>query len=48
MNAEMARILFPKIMPRLISIQMTNLALPFAVWAAATDAYLKTIKEVIR
>lgn len=41
-------ILYPKIMPRLISIHMTNLVLPFAVFQTVTSAYLTTLREVYR
>lgn len=41
-------LIFPKILPRLITIHMANLALPFAVFHTCTDAYLKTVREVLR
>lgn len=41
-------LIFPLVTHRLISIQMTNFVLPFAVMHACTDAYLKTVREVYR
>lgn len=41
-------LIFPKILPRLITIQMTNLTLPFAIAQVVTSAYLSTLREVLR
>lgn len=41
-------LLFPKIMPRLISLQMEALVLPFAVAHVFTATYLSTMREVMR
>lgn len=41
-------LIFPMILPRLISIHMTNLVLPFAVLHTVTSAYLSTLREVYR
>lgn len=41
-------LIFPMILPRLISIQMTNLVLPFAIFQTVTSAYLSTLREVMR
>ena len=41
-------LIFPMILPRLISIHMTNLVLPFAVLHTCTAAYNKTLREVLQ
>lgn len=41
-------LIFPMILPRPITIHMTNLVLPFAIVHACTDAYLKTLREVLQ
>lgn len=42
------RLIFPLITHRLISIHMTNLVLPFAIFQTVTSAYLTTLREVLR
>lgn len=41
-------LMFPLITHRLISIHMTNLVLPFAIFQTVTSAYLTTLREVLR
>lgn len=41
-------LLFPKILPRLISVQMHALVMPFAVVHVFTSTYLSTMREVMR
>lgn len=48
MTPQAARFFFPKILPHLIRIQMTNLALPWAILAVSVDAYQKTLAEVLQ
>lgn len=47
MSPELARLLFPKILNHLIRIQMTNMAIPFAITHTITSGYLTTLKEVL-
>lgn len=47
MTPELSRMLFPKILPHLIRIHMTNLVLPFAVAQTVTSSYLSTLKAVL-